>query len=73
MYLLREWRQIPHHIEIALQTTLVGGANQKNILESENARHEVGDITTPHHSEQPELCDDLVQQRGATQTPSKAQ
>ena len=49
------------HIEIALQTTLVGGANQKYVLESENARHEVGDITTPHHSEQPELGDDLVQ------------
>ena len=49
------------HIEIALQTTLVGGTNQKNILEGENARHEVGDITTPHHSEQPELSDDLVQ------------
>ena len=49
------------HIEIALQTTLVGGANQNYVLESENAGHEVGDITTPHHSEQPELRNDLVQ------------
>ena len=49
------------HIEITLQSTLVGGPNQKNILESENARHDVGNITTPHHSEKPELRDDLVQ------------
>ena len=63
--LAQEMEASTPHIEISLQPRNMDGnmdgPNQKNILESENARHEVGDITTLHHSKQRELGEDLFQ------------